>query len=372
MNTQEAKIVLETALICAQEPLKLAELRKLFADDISADTVRTLLDALKQDWSGRGVELVALASGWRFQSKPAMRAYLDRLHPEKPPKYSRAVLETLAIIGYRQPVTRGDIEEIRGVTVNTQVVKQLEDRGWIEVIGHRDVPGRPALYATTKQFLDDLGLSALDELPALDNPSAQLEASLLAQHAIHFPGDDAATIGAALVQGLESKGEPALLPDAAGAATHEATQSLHSQEPAADETVHPEGEPFLHSPVVADEPVNEENADAQTNAPVQFEPKQAVSLTGSETREAVAAIGQDQLQVTPGDAVNRREVAPDAGALTSDAARHALPHAADESDGADNADTPDASKLFDASNAPDESNETDEFNAPDDQTARRA
>jgi segregation and condensation protein B len=187
MNTQEAKIVLETALICAQEPLRLNELRKLFADDISADTVRTLLEALKADWSGRGVELVALASGWRFQSKPAMRGYLDRLHPEKPPRYSRAVLETLAIIAYRQPVTRGDIEEIRGVTVNTQVVKQLEDRGWIEVIGHRDVPGRPALYATTKQFLDDLGLSALDELPALDNPAAQLEASLLAQHSIEFP-----------------------------------------------------------------------------------------------------------------------------------------------------------------------------------------
>ncbi|SAL82767.1 segregation and condensation protein B [Caballeronia arvi] len=187
MNTQEAKIVLETALICAQEPLRLNELRKLFADDISADTVRVLLEALKADWSGRGVELVALASGWRFQSKPAMRTYLDRLHPEKPPKYSRAVLETLAIIAYRQPVTRGDIEEIRGVTVNTQVVKQLEDRGWIEVIGHRDVPGRPALYATTKQFLDDLGLTALDELPALDNPSAQLEASLLAQHSIEFP-----------------------------------------------------------------------------------------------------------------------------------------------------------------------------------------
>ncbi|SAL02769.1 segregation and condensation protein B [Caballeronia fortuita] len=201
MNTQEAKIVLETALICAQEPLRLNELRKLFADDISADTVRTLLEALKADWSGRGVELVTLASGWRFQSKPAMRAYLDRLHPEKPPKYSRAVLETLAIIAYRQPVTRGDIEEIRGVTVNTQVVKQLEDRGWIEVIGHRDVPGRPALYATTKQFLDDLGLTALDELPALDNPSAQLEASLLAQHSIEFPdsvaGDaPAADIGA--------------------------------------------------------------------------------------------------------------------------------------------------------------------------------
>ncbi|WP_284891647.1 SMC-Scp complex subunit ScpB [Burkholderia sp. lyk4-R2A-23] len=189
MNTQEAKIVLETALICAQEPLKLADLRKLFADGVSADTVRTLLEDLKQDWSGRGVELVALATGWRFQSKPAMRHYLDRLHPEKPPKYSRAVLETLAIIAYRQPVTRGDIEEIRGVTVNTQVVKQLEDRGWIEVIGHRDVPGRPALYATTKQFLDDLGLKALDDLPALEEPAANIEAALLAQQAMDFDGD---------------------------------------------------------------------------------------------------------------------------------------------------------------------------------------
>lgn len=189
MNTQEAKIVLETALICAQEPLKLGDLRKLFADGVSADTVRTLLEDLKQDWSGRGVELVALASGWRFQSKPAMRGFLDRLHPEKPPKYSRAVLETLAIIAYRQPVTRGDIEEIRGVTVNTQVVKQLEDRGWIEVIGHRDVPGRPALYATTRQFLDDLGLKALDDLPALEEPAANIESALLAQQAMEFGGD---------------------------------------------------------------------------------------------------------------------------------------------------------------------------------------
>jgi segregation and condensation protein B len=207
MNTQEAKIVLETALICAQEPLRLHDLRKLFADDISADTVRTLLEALQADWSGRGVELVALASGWRFQSKPAMRTYLDRLHPEKPPKYSRAVLETLAIIAYRQPVTRGDIEEIRGVTVNTQVVKQLEDRGWIEVIGHRDVPGRPALYATTKQFLDDLGLTALDELPALDNPSAQLEASLLAQHSIEFPDSVAGDAPPPAEQAPETSGD---------------------------------------------------------------------------------------------------------------------------------------------------------------------
>jgi segregation and condensation protein B len=196
MNTQEAKIVLETALICAHEPLKVGDLRQLFSEAVSADTVRALLEDLKREWSGRGVELVALASGWRFQSKPAMRAYLDRLHPEKPPKYSRAVLETLAIIAYRQPVTRGDIEEIRGVTVNTQVVKQLEDRNWIEVIGHRDVPGRPALYATTKQFLDDLGLKALDELPPLEDPAAQLDAGPLAQHAIEFADDEAGELPA--------------------------------------------------------------------------------------------------------------------------------------------------------------------------------
>lgn len=200
MNTQEAKIVLETALICAQEPLKVGDLRKLFADAVSADTVRALLEDLRSEWSGRGVELVGLATGWRFQSKPAMRTYLDRLHPEKPPKYSRAVLETLAIIAYRQPVTRGDIEEIRGVTVNTQVIKQLEDRSWVEVIGHRDVPGRPALYATTKQFLDDLGLKALDELPPLEDPTTQHAADLLAQHAIEFP-EDAALVEAVALEG---------------------------------------------------------------------------------------------------------------------------------------------------------------------------
>ncbi len=205
MNTQEAKIVLETALICAQEPLKVGDLRKLFADGVSADTVRALLEDLRTEWSGRGVELVALATGWRFQSKPAMRTYLDRLHPEKPPKYSRAVLETLAIIAYRQPVTRGDIEEIRGVTVNTQVIKQLEDRSWIEVIGHRDVPGRPALYATTKQFLDDLGLKALDELPPLEDPSAQNAADLLAQHAIEFPDEAALGDGEAPIDSAEQE-----------------------------------------------------------------------------------------------------------------------------------------------------------------------
>lgn len=167
MDTRDAKRVLETALICAQQPMPLREMRALFDGALGADTLRMLLDELLRDWSGRGVELVQLASGWRFQSRPEMRAYLDRLHPEKPPRYSRAVLETLAIIAYRQPVTRGDIEEIRGVTVSTQIVKQLEDRGWIDVIGYREAPGRPALYATTRQFLDDLGLKSLEQLPEM-------------------------------------------------------------------------------------------------------------------------------------------------------------------------------------------------------------
>jgi len=169
MNTQDAKRVLETALICAQAPLPLRDMRVLFDDQVGPDTLRSLLDELARDWEDRGVELVALASGWRFQSRPEMREYLDRLNPEKPPRYSRAVMETLAIVAYRQPVTRGDIEDIRGVTVSSQIVKQLEDRGWIEAIGYREAPGRPALYATTRQFLDDLGLASLDQLPSLDS-----------------------------------------------------------------------------------------------------------------------------------------------------------------------------------------------------------
>lgn len=173
MDTQDAKRVLEAALICAQQPLALRELRTLFADEVGADTIRVLLDEIARDCDGRGIELVTLASGWRFQSRPQMREYLDRLNPEKPPRYSRAVLETLAIVAYRQPVTRGDVEDIRGVTVSTQIIRQLEDRGWIEVIGHREAPGRPALYATTRQFLDDLGLAGLDQLPPLEAlPSA--------------------------------------------------------------------------------------------------------------------------------------------------------------------------------------------------------
>ena len=168
MNTLDAKRVLETALLCASQPLQVRELRQLFHDELGADTLKTLLESLQQDWQQRGIELVQVASGWRMQSRPEMRDFLDRLHPEKPPKYSRAAMETLAIIAYRQPVTRGDMEDIRGVTVNSLVIKQLEDRGWVEVIGHRETVGRPMLYATTRQFLDDLGIASLDQLPALE------------------------------------------------------------------------------------------------------------------------------------------------------------------------------------------------------------
>ena len=167
MNTVDARRILETALICSQQPVPVRELRMLFNDVLSADSIKVLLRDLQADWTCRGVELVCVASGWRFQSRPEMREFLDRLHPEKPPRYTRATLETLAIIAYRQPVTRGDIEEIRGVTVSSQIVKQLEDRGWIDSIGYREAPGRPALYATTRQFLDDLGLKSLEQLPAL-------------------------------------------------------------------------------------------------------------------------------------------------------------------------------------------------------------
>ena len=178
MNTVDAKRVLETALICAQQPLPLREMGVLFNGTLNPDSIKLLLEDLQNDWSDRGVELVQIATGWRFQSRPQMREYLDRLHPEKPPRYTRATLETLAIIAYRQPVTRGDMEDIRGVTINSLILKQLEDRGWVDVIGHRETVGRPALYATTKQFLDDLGVSSLNELPPMDSqnePTAMLE-----------------------------------------------------------------------------------------------------------------------------------------------------------------------------------------------------
>jgi len=197
MNTQEAKKVLETVLLCTHEALSINDLKKLFAGPVEeaestldTETIKSLLEELAQDWSERGVELAMLSTGWRFQSRPEMKPFLDRLNPDKPPKYTRATLETLAIIVYRQPVTRGDIEDIRGVAVNSQTIKLLEDRGWVDVIGHRDVPGRPALLATTKQFLDDLGLSSLEELPPLQ--------------AVGGEGNEAAAAMQALEQNLEA------------------------------------------------------------------------------------------------------------------------------------------------------------------------
>jgi segregation and condensation protein B len=174
-NPADAKKILEAALLASQEPVGLNELKRLFDNEIGADTLKNLLEELRADWSGRAVELVAVASGWRFQTTSEFRPYIERLQPEKPPRYSRAVMETLAIIAYRQPVTRGDIEDIRGVIVSTQIVQTLENRGWIDTVGHRETPGRPALYATTRRFLDDLGLRSLQELPALEEVAKTLQ-----------------------------------------------------------------------------------------------------------------------------------------------------------------------------------------------------
>jgi segregation and condensation protein B len=174
-NPSEAKRIIEAALLASQEPLSLADLRRLFDEEIDNETLRKLLEDLRGDWSERAVNLVNLASGWRFQTAAAFRPFIERLLPEKPPRYSRAVMETLAIIAYRQPVTRGDVEEIRGVVVSTPIIQALESRGWIDVVGHRDTPGRPALYATTKAFLDDLGLRSLQELPPLEEIARTLQ-----------------------------------------------------------------------------------------------------------------------------------------------------------------------------------------------------
>ena len=263
MNTAEAKRVLETALICAVAPLPLPEMRALFDGEVGNDSLRRLLDELSKDWQDRGVELVALASGWRFQSRPELRPFLDRLHPEKPPKYSRAALETLAIVAYRQPVTRGDIEDIRGVTVSGQIVKQLEDRGWIDAIGYREAPGRPALYATSRQFLDDLGLASLDQLPPIDGSvdaarSAQalaaLEQPLLADEPEQgslaldvqpdMPTLSAGTAGTAGTTGTaETAGTAGTAATAGTVATDESAESGESAEASAEFPVNPVAAP---------------------------------------------------------------------------------------------------------------------------------
>jgi segregation and condensation protein B len=241
MSDNEAILVLETALLCASQPMQPAELRKLFGEESEIDNavLTPWLETLQLQWVDRGLELVQLASGWRFQSRPQMQRYLERLNPEKPPKYSRAVLETLAIIAWRQPVTRGDIEDIRGVTVSSQIVKTLEDRGWIEAIGHRDAPGRPALFGTTRQFLDDLGLRALDELPALESadPAAVLAGLDLGEATGVNPGAAAAAnqgeAASADAQAAgESQDQALVADDDAKVDVDEGLEVLHAEETA--------------------------------------------------------------------------------------------------------------------------------------------
>lgn len=196
LDLAHVKLVLETALLATQEPLSASELRKLFDEELSNETVRTALDALRSEWEGRGVELIDTASGWRFRTRPEYQKFLDRLNPQKPPRYSRAVLETLAIIAYRQPVTRGDIEEVRGVTVSSNIIKSLEMRGWIDVVGHREVPGRPALYATTRTFLDDLNLRSLEELPPLADLGALVDSAGVTESEREEPDEPASAAAA--------------------------------------------------------------------------------------------------------------------------------------------------------------------------------
>jgi segregation and condensation protein B len=197
LNPPDAKRILEAALLASQEPVSPAELKRLFEGQLGVDAIRKLLAELADEWQGRSVELVSLSSGWRFQTRPEFQPYLERLFPERPPRYSRAVMETLAIIAYRQPVTRGDIEDIRGVGVSTQIIQALEARGWIDVVGHRETPGRPALYATTTKFLDDLGLRSLEELPPLEEiaKTLQLEVVPTAEAAVRESAEEEAKTG---------------------------------------------------------------------------------------------------------------------------------------------------------------------------------
>ena len=270
LDSRDAECILEAALLSADQPLTLRDMRGLFDDMLSPDAVRALLSALIERWQGRGAELRETASGWRFQTRPEVQTWLDRANPEKPPRYSRATMETLAIIAYRQPVTRGDIEDIRGVTVSAQIVKQLEDRGWIEVIGHREAPGRPALFATTKQFLDDMGLANLSQLPELDGlvgaqsllPGLEGEmADAVASHLAELEAAEQATsdpqADAAQAELLaEALGD---LPDAESADLAPALDTVAPPDAAADATPadvpsqdsesEPEPEPELDSPV---------------------------------------------------------------------------------------------------------------------------
>ncbi|MGJ7533707.1 MULTISPECIES: SMC-Scp complex subunit ScpB [Variovorax] len=272
MNTADAKRILETALICSSQPLPVRDMRVLFDDELGVDTIKVLLLELQEDWAQRGLELVSVGSGWRFQSRPEMRDHLDRLHPEKPPRYTRAALETLAIIAYRQPATRGDMEDIRGVTINSLILKQLEDRGWVEVIGHRETVGRPALYATTRQFLDDLGLASLDQLPLIETPAQQaalvdaLERASGEQQGLPI---DAAPEAEALAEGdADASAMAELEPAAAEAEATEAEQEVAASRQDEEEPAEEPAEPAVidMAPEVAEEAVEAAEAQFAENA----------------------------------------------------------------------------------------------------------
>ncbi|MGJ7500026.1 SMC-Scp complex subunit ScpB [Variovorax sp. ZT5P49] len=271
MNTADAKRILETALICSSQPLPVRDMRVLFDDELGVDTIKVLLLELQEDWAQRGLELVSVGSGWRFQSRPEMRDHLDRLHPEKPPRYTRAALETLAIIAYRQPATRGDMEDIRGVTINSLILKQLEDRGWVEVIGHRETVGRPALYATTRQFLDDLGLASLDQLPLIETPAQQaalvdaLERASGEQQGLPI---DAAPEAEALAEGDADASAMAELEPAAEAEATEAEQEVAASQQDEEVPAEEPAEPAVidMAPEVAEEAVEAAEAQFAENA----------------------------------------------------------------------------------------------------------
>lgn len=179
-NEQELtdfKYTIEAALLASTEPLSVSDIKRMFNEDLNANLIKDMLLQIAEEWSSRSGELVEVASGWRIQVRTNFQARLDKLEPQRPPKYSRAVLETLAIIAYKQPVTRGDIEDVRGVAVSPNILRTLEARGWIDQIGVRETPGRPELFGTTETFLNDLGLKALGELPPLDDLGELLEES---------------------------------------------------------------------------------------------------------------------------------------------------------------------------------------------------
>lgn len=295
MNIAEAKKVLETALLCTHEPLSINDLKKLYVDpeseessDINAEMIRQMLDELRIEWADKGVEVVSLSTGWRFQSRKEMKVYLERLNPEKPPRYTRATLETLAIIAYRQPVTRGDIEDIRGVAVNSQTIKMLEERGWIESIGHRDVPGRPALFATTRKFLDDLGLSALEDLPPLQQVSGEAAAqgALLELQALE--SGVAALAAEELEEGAEESSEAAQAELQEGEAAEVVEAAEASEVSEASESIEVAGAPSAAGQADAAAIYGDEDVVAPADVSQQVhEPfEQDLAVTGADAIEA--------------------------------------------------------------------------------------